>query len=175
MDTAGNSIFNSATSLFWDQTVTADAGSFAIRLLTTRGLSFVLSELSDPALADLTKAGFVNYLNTTATFSDIGTWSMDGPFEDTRLKAASSAPYNFILRVVPTEAFLSANDISSARKYNYGVESVDYGGVNWEPNKVYPTSSEVAGSLINNLNVSVLTFVKLFISTIIVFCSSKNL
>ena len=155
MDTSGNSIFNSATSLFWDQTVTANNGSFGIRLLTTGGGSFILSEVNDPGLANLTKTGFVNFLNTTTTFSKVGTWSMDGPFAETGSKASQ---YNFILRVIPTEEFLSTNDISSSPQYNYGVESVSYSGVNWENLKVFPNSSQVAGSLINNLNVSVLTF-----------------
>ena len=149
-------IYNIASALWWDQTVVASPGSLGIRLYRNDGTTFILGSAipSDPALQNLTTVGFEAYLNG-APFNQIGTWSIDGPFNDDRGLG------EFIIRCIPSADFIAANNISSSSELNYGVQSISLAGSTgdriWNSMTIFPQSSAVAPSLVSNPNVTIIS------------------
>ena len=154
-------IYEEDTLLFWDQTKNPQDGSLSIRLWsgTVDSPTTFIRTYTGALLNNLTKAGLLNFLNTNVNFSDIGTWYIDGPFDRT----------SFVIRVIPTAAFISANNIlvggdssasrkSDSRSFNHGVQSFIAEGVDWQSVLIYPSSSATAPAFVKNPNVSIQSY-----------------
>ena len=156
-------IYEEDTLLFWDQSKNPEDGALGIRLWagTVESPTTFIRSYTGALLNDITVAGLLSFLQTNVNFSDIGTWSIEGPFDRT----------HFIIRVIPTAAFIADNNIlvsgdsSTSRtsdapreSFNYGVQSMIAEGTGWQSVLIYPRSYQVAPSLVANPNVSVTSY-----------------
>ena len=166
---ADEGIYNTASGLFWDQTELVSNGAIAVRLWTgtlAEPTTFIRAYIG-PLVNNLTPAGLQNFLNTNVNFSDFGTWYVEGPFDGRSSRAdvgAVDPNSGFNIRVIPTQAFIDANNILTSEfgardgELNYGVQSMIGEGVGWRSVLIYPSSYQVAPSLVRNPNVSVTSF-----------------
>ena len=117
----GPYVYNTATGLFYDQTILAANGQISIRLWdgTVGAPTTFTRTYTGAELQNLTKAQLLNFFNTNGNFSDIGTWYIDGPYGPEKGPASL-----FTIRVIPSTTFINANNILTDREFNYGVQSI---------------------------------------------------
>jgi hypothetical protein len=152
-----NPAYNIATGLWFDTTIAPGTGSFNLRLWQKGGINFSIGlPTSTTLFQNKTTAQVENVFNTDAEYSQVGVWSIIGPIAD-----EEGALSIFNIRVIPSQAFISANKISVSPRLNYGVQSMAVDGLGgppfWTSGIIYPKSSAVSPSLVTNPNVSVVS------------------
>ena len=152
-------VYNVATGLWFDTTVVNKPGSIGIRLWQEGGNTFVVSVTNSAIFNNTTTAQMVVVLNENAILNVIGTWSIEGPYENTEGELGVLGTFN--IRLIPFPSYLAANEISPSPKFNYGVQSISVQGGGGAPTFddliIYPRSTAVAPSLVTNPNVSIET------------------
>ena len=146
---AGDSVYNPASGLWWDQAFYARNGSFGVRVYLTDGSTLVISEINNGRLVDLTSANLQLFLNDPAfTLEQVGTWSVTEDKEGV-----------FNISVDVSQTFIETRGIAQTAALNYGVQSisVEGGGVapTFDAINVFPSLASVAPTVPGNRNVSV--------------------
>ena len=141
-------IFNRATNLFFDQTISANEGRFAIRMYRADGSSFIVQYGGTiTKLQNLTLSQFVDALNSDSRTGLVGTWSGE----------RDGVTSNFTFSVIVSETYIRNENLAQTSTLNWGAESLDWSGTGFTPANA-PAQTGKGPSLTRNPNISISSY-----------------
>lgn len=141
-------VWNRATSLFYDQTLVANAGEVGVDF--TRKTGGVSTFRTSVALANLPLADFVGELNSISTPTDpgnLGTWTGE-------LIDPLTNEFKFTLTMTYSDVLKNNIDLNAT---NYGLATpLNFRGLGWTPAAITGTSNGLVVS--NNPNITISSY-----------------